>query len=101
MKTWLIRISIGVVAIALVLGIAAGVWATIVSARGEPIAPALELAGTGVRILLGLVVAATPGILFWLAVLVIASVARRAWPSAELNPAQDRSRPSHRQFPVR
>jgi len=101
MKTRLIRMSIGLVVIALVLVVAAGVWATIVSASGEPIAPALQLAGAGVQILLGLALAATPGILVWLAVLVIPWAARRAWRSVELNAAQGGTRPSHRQFPAR
>lgn len=101
MKTRLIRISIGIVVVALVLVVAAGVWATIVTARGEPVAPALELAGAGVQILLGLALAATPGILVWLAVLVIPRAARRVWRSLELIAAQGGTRTRHRQFPVR
>jgi hypothetical protein len=101
MKTRLIRISIGIVVIALVLVVVAGVWATIVSARGESVAPALELAGAGVQILLGLALAATPGILVWLALLVIPWAARRVWRSVELNAAQGATRPGHRQFPIR
>jgi uncharacterized membrane protein YqjE len=101
MKTWLIRISIAIVAVALVLGIVAGGWAMIVSAQGEPIAPVLELAGAGVQVLLGLALAAIPGILVWLAVLAIPWAARRVWRSVELNAAQGGTGPSHRQFPVR
>lgn len=101
MKTRLMRISIGIVVVALGLVVAAGVWATIVTARGEPVTPALELAGAGIQILLGLVLAATPGILVWLAVLVIPWAARRAWRSLGLIAAQGGTRSSHRQFPVR
>lgn len=100
MKTWLIRVGVGVLAIALVLAIVTGVWAMIASASGAPLTPALELAGTGVRILLGLGVAAIPGVLFWLAVLIIALVARRVGRGAELNTAQDGTRLTPGQFPA-
>jgi CO/xanthine dehydrogenase Mo-binding subunit len=62
MKRWFIRIGIGVLAISHVLATVAGVWAMSASPGGEPITPAFQRAGTGVRFLLGLAVAATLGV---------------------------------------
>jgi hypothetical protein len=92
MKTWLVRINVGVLAILPVLVTETRVWAMMVSARGKLLALALQPAGTSVRILLGLAVAAISGVLSWLVVLVATLVAGRGWRGAELNTVQDGKR---------
>jgi hypothetical protein len=100
MKTWLTKITVGVLGIAIILAIPAGGWAMILSGGGEPVPPAFQLAGTFVRVMLALAVAATPGILFWLAVAAMVALARLLRRSAPWGTAQHRPRHGQGQFPV-
>jgi hypothetical protein len=77
MKTWLTKIAVAVLGIAIIVTIPTGVWAMIISGGGEPVPPVLQLAGTCVRATLGLAVMAAPGVLFWLVVVGIVVVIQR------------------------
>jgi hypothetical protein len=101
MKSWFIGIGIGILAISRVLATVARVWAMSASPGGEPITPAFQRAGTGVRFLLGLAVAATLGVPFWLAVLVTTLVPSRVWHGAKLDTDREGSQSSTWQFPIR
>jgi len=100
MKTWLTKITVGILGIAIILAIPAGVWAMILSGGGEPVPPALQLAGTCVRAMLALAVATTPGILFWAVVVAIVVVTRLVRQSALWSMVQDGTRHGQGQSPV-
>jgi hypothetical protein len=77
MKTWLTKIVVAVLGIAIIVAIPTGVWAMIISGGGEPVPPVLHLAGACVRATLALAVMVTPGVLFWLVVVGIIMVIQR------------------------
>lgn len=100
MKTWFTKITVWILGIAIILAIPAGVWAMILSGGGAPVPPALQLAGTFVRVMLALAVAVTPGILLWLVVVAMVVVTRLLCRSALWSMVQDGTRHGQGQFPV-